>query len=69
MLRSGARSIRRVVREAQTCCAGAHAQGFAAQAAPADDMMEVFVDGKPVQIPKGSTTLQACDAAGVDIPR
>lgn len=44
---------------------------MAAQAAPApaDDMIEVTVDGKPVKVAKGSNVLQACDAAGVDVPR
>ena len=39
------------------------------QAAPAPEMIEVFVNEAPFQIPKGSTVMQACDAAGVDIPR
>eukprot|EP00887_Chlorella_sp_A99_P004651 scaffold4.g4651.t1 len=34
-----------------------------------DDSIEVTVDGVPVRVPKGSNVLQACDAAGVDIPR
>ncbi|CAL0334813.1 unnamed protein product [Lupinus luteus] len=34
-----------------------------------DDAIEVFVDGFPVKIPKGFTVLQACEVAGVDIPR
>ncbi|KAF9625261.1 hypothetical protein IFM89_020847 [Coptis chinensis] len=34
-----------------------------------DDAIEVFVDGFPVKIPKGMTVLQACELAGVDIPR
>ena len=34
-----------------------------------DDALEVFVDGYPVKIPKGMTVLQACEIAGVDIPR
>lgn len=34
-----------------------------------DDAIEVFVDGFPVKIPKGMTVLQACEVAGVDIPR
>ncbi|XP_050387990.1 NADH dehydrogenase [ubiquinone] iron-sulfur protein 1, mitochondrial [Argentina anserina] len=34
-----------------------------------DDAIEVFVDGYPVQIPKGMSVLQACEVAGVDIPR
>ncbi|RMZ55200.1 hypothetical protein APUTEX25_005478, partial [Auxenochlorella protothecoides] len=33
------------------------------------DLIEVTVDGKPVKVPKGSNVLQACDAAGVDVPR
>lgn len=62
MIRSGIRQLRRI--------AVADARPFAAQAAPAaEDQIEVFVDGKSVMIPKGSSTLQACDAAGVDIPR
>jgi hypothetical protein len=32
-------------------------------------MMEVFVNGESVVVPKTFTVLQACDAAGVDIPR
>lgn len=36
---------------------------------PADDSIELTVDGKQVRVPKGSNVLQACDAAGVDIPR
>uniref|UniRef100_A0A7S2QTI8 NADH dehydrogenase subunit 11 n=1 Tax=Chlamydomonas chlamydogama TaxID=225041 RepID=A0A7S2QTI8_9CHLO len=41
------------------------------QAAPAPnpDTMDVTVNDVPVTIPKGSTVLQACDAAGIDIPR
>lgn len=34
-----------------------------------DDAIEVFVDGFAVKIPKGMTVLQACEVAGVDIPR
>ncbi|TYJ27447.1 hypothetical protein E1A91_A07G187900v1 [Gossypium mustelinum] len=34
-----------------------------------DDAIEVSVDGFPVKIPKGMTVLQACEIAGVDIPR
>jgi hypothetical protein len=46
--------------------------GASQQAAPAQqasDTIEVFVNDEPVQIVKGSTVLQACDAAGIDIPR
>ncbi|XP_038893090.1 NADH dehydrogenase [ubiquinone] iron-sulfur protein 1, mitochondrial [Benincasa hispida] len=34
-----------------------------------EDAIEVFVDGYPVKIPKGMTVLQACEIAGIDIPR
>lgn len=42
---------------------------FSAAPQPADNTMEVKVNGKSVTILKGSTVMQACDAAGVDIPR
>ncbi len=35
----------------------------------APHLMEVFVNGESVIVPKSFTVLQACDAAGVDIPR
>ncbi|CAM6082619.1 unnamed protein product [Calypogeia fissa] len=34
-----------------------------------EDMIEVSVDGSPVSITKGMTVLQACEVAGIDIPR
>ncbi|KAI3946497.1 hypothetical protein MKX01_017713 [Papaver californicum] len=34
-----------------------------------EDAIELFVDGYPVKVPKGMTVLQACELAGVDIPR
>ena len=42
---------------------------MAAQPAVQEDMIEVTVDGNPVKVAKGSNVLQACDAAGVDVPR
>lgn len=61
--RRGAVSIRSWALQAQ--------RGMAAQAAPApaEDLIEVTVDGKKVHVPKGSNVIQACDAAGVDVPR
>jgi NADH dehydrogenase (ubiquinone) Fe-S protein 1 len=53
------------LRSVQTS-AGASQQPAPAQAS---DTIEVFVNDEPVNIPKGSTVLQACDAAGIDIPR
>lgn len=32
-------------------------------------MMEVFVNDQPIKVPKNYSVLQACDAAGIDIPR
>ena len=32
-------------------------------------MIEVFVDGRSVKVPKGVTVLGACEEAGVEIPR
>ncbi|KAL4425968.1 hypothetical protein ABPG75_009984 [Micractinium tetrahymenae] len=47
----------------------ARGMAAAAQPAPAEDLIEVTVDGQKVSVPKGSNVLQACDAAGKDIPR
>ena len=41
----------------------------ASAAVQADDQVECKVNGEPVHVPKGSTVMQACDAAGIDIPR
>jgi NADH dehydrogenase (ubiquinone) Fe-S protein 1 len=32
-------------------------------------MIEVIVDGNPVQIESGSSILQACESVGINIPR
>jgi NADH dehydrogenase (ubiquinone) Fe-S protein 1 len=41
-----------------------------AAASPApSDTVELFVDGKPVTVPKGASVIQACETAGVEIPR
>ena len=32
-------------------------------------MVRVIVDGTPVDVPPGSSALQACEAAGKEIPR
>lgn len=42
---------------------------MAAQPAPADDTIEVTVNGEHIKVPKGYNVLQACEAAGVDVPR
>ncbi|TNN52601.1 NADH-ubiquinone oxidoreductase subunit, mitochondrial [Liparis tanakae] len=35
----------------------------------ASNMVEVFIDGKPLEVQPGTTVLQACEMAGVQIPR
>lgn len=34
-----------------------------------EEAIEVFVNGSPVKVPKGATVMQACEIAGVTIPR
>ena len=62
------------VREgAAASCAsrGVHSTAVTQQqaAAAAPDTIEVSVNDQSLHIPKGSTVLQACEAAGIDIPR
>ncbi|KAI1899021.1 hypothetical protein AGOR_G00078390 [Albula goreensis] len=38
-------------------------------ATAASNLLEVFVDGKPVMVEPGTTVLQACEKMGVQIPR
>ncbi|XP_040913040.1 NADH-ubiquinone oxidoreductase 75 kDa subunit, mitochondrial-like [Toxotes jaculatrix] len=40
-----------------------------AAAAAASNLVEVFVDGKPIMVEPGTTVLQACEKAGMQIPR
>ncbi|XP_023146073.2 NADH-ubiquinone oxidoreductase 75 kDa subunit, mitochondrial [Amphiprion ocellaris] len=50
--------------------AAAHNARTAATAtAAASNLLEVFVDGKPVMVEPGTTVLQACEKAGMQIPR
>lgn len=55
------------------CCTASARVRTAALATQAEqtpqEAIEVFVNGVSTQVAKGSTVLQACDAAGVDIPR
>ncbi|XP_047457213.1 NADH-ubiquinone oxidoreductase 75 kDa subunit, mitochondrial-like [Mugil cephalus] len=37
--------------------------------AAASNLLEVFVDGKPITVEPGTTVLQACEMAGMQIPR
>ena len=51
----------------QAYAAGTSSRSFHASAARADDLIECFVNGQPVQVTKGSNVMAACAAAGVDV--
>lgn len=72
MLRSSVRQ-RASLQQLWGCLRSVQTSAGASQAQPAQqqasDTIEVFVNDEAVHIPKGSTVLQACDAAGIDIPR
>ncbi|KAL4608921.1 NADH-ubiquinone oxidoreductase 75 kDa subunit, mitochondrial isoform X2, partial [Arapaima gigas] len=48
---------------------GAAAGSVRTAATAASNLVEVFVDGKPVMVEPGTTVLQACEKVGVQIPR
>lgn len=73
-----ARRSNRLLRQGQVACSDVCCSSskvgvarFAVGAADQtpQDSIEVFVNGVPTQVAKGSTVMQACDAAGIDIPR
>ncbi|XP_029936568.1 NADH-ubiquinone oxidoreductase 75 kDa subunit, mitochondrial [Myripristis murdjan] len=47
----------------------ARSAATASPAAAASNLLEVFVDGKPVMVEPGTTVLQACEKVGMQIPR
>ncbi|XP_028998465.1 NADH-ubiquinone oxidoreductase 75 kDa subunit, mitochondrial-like [Betta splendens] len=47
----------------------AHSNAAQSSVRAASNMVEVFVDGKPVEVEPGTTVLQACEKAGIQIPR
>ena len=51
------------------CCCSAACARQPYECPHARSTPKVFVNDEPVQIPKGWSVLQACDAAGIDIPR
>ncbi|KAG5852287.1 hypothetical protein ANANG_G00060790 [Anguilla anguilla] len=55
------------VARCKTCLAATNNVRSAATAA--SNLVEVFVDGKPVMVEPGTTVLQACEKMGVQIPR
>ena len=63
MLRS---ILARLPRSGESRLLHCSAAGFSA---PSQDMLELTVDGQTVSVPKGASILQACEAAGVDVPR
>ncbi|XP_012691138.1 NADH-ubiquinone oxidoreductase 75 kDa subunit, mitochondrial [Clupea harengus] len=51
----------------KTCLAAS--SNVRASVRAASNMVEVFVDGKPIMVEPGTTVLQACEQVGVQIPR
>ena len=72
MWRQAAASTAAVVADS-TCGAGRRLLKWSAASlagpAPSSDTVEVFIDGKPVTVPKGASLIQACEAAGAEVPR
>ena len=70
LLQHAGRSARSVARccESSRCATAAFATQSQTGQTP-QDTIEVFVNGVSTQVAKGSTVMQACDAAGIDIPR
>lgn len=54
--------------DANRCAIAAFATQAQTRQTP-QDTIEVFVNGVSTQVAKGATVMQACDAAGIDIPR
>jgi hypothetical protein len=69
LVHNGRRALRGLLPLQRAFSATPAAAQQPAQAQAPSDSIEVFVNEQPVSIPKGSTVLQACDAAGIDIPR
>ncbi|KAH7420798.1 hypothetical protein KP509_13G023200 [Ceratopteris richardii] len=67
--RSGARWVSTEPASLQADTAAKAVNNAVVEVPNPDDCIEVFVDGHPVKIPKGMTVFQACEVAGVDIPR
>ncbi|KAL2102782.1 hypothetical protein ACEWY4_001950 [Coilia grayii] len=55
------------VAHSKTCLAPSN--NFRTSVRASSNMVEVFVDGKPVMVEPGTTVLQACEKVGVQIPR
>mmetsp|Transcript_41727 Transcript_41727/g.102782 ORF Transcript_41727/g.102782 Transcript_41727/m.102782 type:complete len:718 (-) Transcript_41727:199-2352(-) len=66
-LRSGVDAVRR--QATRVALVGARVNGVGAARALSVDTVPVFVNGVETHVPKGVTVLQACEQAGVDVPR
>src|SRR6185437_70312 len=68
---SGQRSAERRVQPFTAHRSSAH-EGIRMSAAPKDvapELVDIEIDGKPLQAPKNAMIIQAADAAGIPIPR
>merc|ERR1711920_845620 len=69
LIRRFGRASAAVVRPGFPFLSASSSSSAEAAPAPAEEMVELTVNGKTVSVPKGASALQACDLAGVDVPR
>ncbi|XP_078259798.1 NADH-ubiquinone oxidoreductase 75 kDa subunit, mitochondrial [Rhinoraja longicauda] len=61
------KTLRNVAHSAKDCLGAKN--NVRSTATAASNLVEVFVDGKPVMVEPGTTVLQACEKVGIQIPR
>ncbi|KAI9184176.1 ndufs1 NADH-ubiquinone oxidoreductase subunit [Blastocladiella emersonii ATCC 22665] len=62
------RALPRALAARKALAAASSARSFTATAAR-HGLVEITIDGKPVQVEQGAALIQACEVAGVDVPR
>ncbi|XP_055494305.1 NADH-ubiquinone oxidoreductase 75 kDa subunit, mitochondrial [Leucoraja erinacea] len=61
------KTLRNVAHSARDCLGAKN--NVRSTATAASNLVEVFIDGKPVMVEPGTTVLQACEKVGIQIPR
>ncbi|XP_032880238.1 NADH-ubiquinone oxidoreductase 75 kDa subunit, mitochondrial [Amblyraja radiata] len=61
------KTLRNVAHSARDCLGAKN--NVRSTATAASNLVEVFIDGKPVMVEPGTTILQACEKVGIQIPR
>ena len=67
LARNASKAARSAKAISQACAGSSSGRSFHVTAPAADDLIECFVNGEPVQVVKGSNVMAACTAAGVDV--